>query len=283
MGFLRVLEKQELLSQVLAFMGEGTEIAAILVCKDLCNFVRLLRGWHEGTEKREESSEDAVTEEKMEKELKIVCGMSVSRVSCFFSSVSDMEWGVDVLGMPIRKRTTELAVKAGHVHILSWLLDRGVPLERHNLDVPWNPQYACRWAAEAGHLPMLQYLRNLDPPCPWETFACASAAKNGHLHVLKWARSQSEPCPWNWRTCAGAAENGHLHVLQWARSQPEPCPWDYRVCGAAARFGQVKALQWLRSQPEPCPLDIEHCARETRVPEVWRWLDSQEESLGQEQ
>ena len=42
---VRVLEKRELLSQVLAFVGEGTEIASMLVCKDVCKFVRLLRRW----------------------------------------------------------------------------------------------------------------------------------------------------------------------------------------------------------------------------------------------
>ena len=40
-----VLENRDLLSQVHAFVGEGTEIALILVCKDVCKFVRLLRGW----------------------------------------------------------------------------------------------------------------------------------------------------------------------------------------------------------------------------------------------
>jgi hypothetical protein len=35
----RVFEKRELLSQVLAFVGEGTEVASMLVCKDLCVFV----------------------------------------------------------------------------------------------------------------------------------------------------------------------------------------------------------------------------------------------------
>ena len=42
---VHVLEKRELLSQVLDFVGEGTEVAAMLVCKDVCKFVRLLRGW----------------------------------------------------------------------------------------------------------------------------------------------------------------------------------------------------------------------------------------------
>ena len=42
---VRVLEKRELSSQVLAFVGEGTEISSMLVCKDVCKFVRLLRRW----------------------------------------------------------------------------------------------------------------------------------------------------------------------------------------------------------------------------------------------
>ena len=175
---LRVLEKRELLSQVLEFVGEGTEIAPMFACKSVCKFVRLLRGWQE--EKKEEGNEP-----------KIVCGMSVSQVSAFLSSVGLAKWGVDVLGLPTTKRTTELAVKGGHRDTLAWLLSRGVPLER-NIG-RGDPQNACRLAAEAGHLSVLQYLRSLEPPCPWDEFTCAGASLNGHLHVLQWARSQPEP------------------------------------------------------------------------------------------
>ena len=136
---VRVLEKRELLSQVLAFVGEGTEIASMLVCKDVCKFVRLLRGWQEEKKEEEEKKNENMMEQK------IVCGMSVSRVSRFVSSVGLMEWGADVLGMPMTKRTTELAVRSGHVCTLAWLLSRDAPL----------PNGACQWAAEAGHLSML--------------------------------------------------------------------------------------------------------------------------------
>ena len=70
---LRVLEQPVLLSQVLNFVGEGTEIAAMLVSKDVCKFVRLLRGWQE--EKKEEGKQ----------EQRIVSWRSVSRVSAFLS------------------------------------------------------------------------------------------------------------------------------------------------------------------------------------------------------
>ena len=115
---VRVLEKRELLSQVLAFVGEGTEIALMLVCKDVCKFVRLLRGWQE-EKKGDEEEED-------EEEQNIGCGMSVSRVSSFLSSVGLAEWSAEVLGMPMTERTTELAVCGGHVCTLDWLLSRDV-------------------------------------------------------------------------------------------------------------------------------------------------------------
>jgi hypothetical protein len=146
-SLLRVLEKRELLSHVLAFVGEGTEVAAMLLCKDLCKFVRLLRGWQE--------------EKEGEKEKMIVSCMSVSRVSSFLLSTGLIEWGVDVLGMPMTGRTTELAVRGGHVCTLAWLLSRGVPLERKCWS-EWGDKKtklrfhgACCWAAEAGHLSVL--------------------------------------------------------------------------------------------------------------------------------
>ena len=44
---------------------------------------------------------------------------------------------------------------------------------------------------------------------------CNFAAQYGHLEVLQWARLNG--CPWDELTCILAANNGHLDVLQWAR------------------------------------------------------------------
>jgi hypothetical protein len=190
---MRVLEKWDLLSQVLDFLGEGTEIALMSVCKDVCKFVRLLRGWQKEEKK-----------EKRRKRKKISKITIVSRVSGFLFSAGLTEWGVDVLDMPMTKKTPKLAVKGGYVSTLSWLLSRDVPLERRSYDG------VCCWAAERGHLSMLQYIRSQTEPCPWDEWTCWNADENGHLHVLQWARSQPEPCPWNKWTCAYAALNGHV-------------------------------------------------------------------------
>ena len=81
----------------------------------------------------------------------------------------------------------------------------------------------CTYAAEGGHLPVLQWARQNG--CPWDTRTCSSAAYGGHLSVLQWARQND--CPWDAKTCSSAAYEGHLSVLQWARQNG--CPWHEAV------------------------------------------------------
>ena len=71
----------------------------------------------------------------------------------------------------------------------------------------------------------LAFLRNQDPPCPWDVSTCSAAARWGHLEVLMWLRSQDPPCPWDESMCSAAAEGGHLEVLMWLRSQDPPWKW----------------------------------------------------------
>jgi hypothetical protein len=96
-----------------------------------------------------------------------------------------------------------------------------------------------RWARENG--------------CPWDESTCAAAAKGGHLEMLKWAREQDPPCFWDWKTCAAAAEGGQLEVLRWAREQTPPCPWSEATCASASELGHFEVLKWAREQTPPCP------------------------------
>ena len=50
--------------------------------------------------------------------------------------------------------------------------------------------------------------------CPWDGSVCANAASAGHLHVLQWLRENC--CPWDKMTTAWAELNGHAAVLEWA-------------------------------------------------------------------
>ena len=85
-------------------------------------------------------------------------------------------------------------------------------------------KWACSAAAGGGHLAVLQWLRQQQPPCPWDEWACRAAARAGHLAVLQWLRQQQPPCPWDEEACHYAAEGGHLAMLQWLRQQQPPCP-----------------------------------------------------------
>jgi len=81
-----------------------------------------------------------------------------------------------------------------------------------------NNLLTCAYAAEGGHLHILQWAR--ENGCPWDKYTCAEAAEGGHFHILQWARENG--CSWDEWTCAGAAEGGHLTILQWARENG--CP-----------------------------------------------------------
>ena len=53
-----------------------------------------------------------------------------------------------------------------------------------------------------------------------DEITCAYAAEKGHLAVLQWLRSQG--CPWNKAECLEKAEeNGHTATAAWIREQPE--------------------------------------------------------------
>ena len=47
------------------------------------------------------------------------------------------------------------------------------------------------WAAGAGQLEILKWLREND--FPWDEETCAAAALNGHLEVMQWLRANG--CP----------------------------------------------------------------------------------------
>jgi hypothetical protein len=91
--------------------------------------------------------------------------------------------------------------EGGHIDIMKWLLSI-YPINIDNYDTR-----VCVNASSNGHLGMLQYLRSLDTPVPWNEEICYHAIRCNHLHVLKWLRSQDPPCPWNLDECKSLAMN----------------------------------------------------------------------------
>ena len=161
-------------------------------------------------------------------------------------SVEILRWLVEEKGFELNLETTSVeciglwAGFSGSVEVLKYLSDRGNGFNTR----------ACAGAAEGGHLGALQYLRGLDPPCPWDIDTCKWAAWGGHLDILKWARSEDPPCPWDVWTCAAAAEGGHLEVLKFARGQDPPCRWGRDMCRElASQNGHEHVIEWIDQQP----------------------------------
>lgn len=71
------------------------------------------------------------------------------------------------------------AAKGGHVEIVFWARANGCPGDGAK---------TCAGAAEAGNLPLLQYLRAKG--AAWGEKVCAGAAAGGHLTILQYLRSE---------------------------------------------------------------------------------------------
>lgn len=231
------------------------------------------------------------------------------------STISRLEWAIHVMGATPTVRWCGAAAERGDETMLVYLRSYGAPWDARVVfsaakggqvevikylhcirGVPWvneNGQSACRYAAMNGHLTTLQWLREQDPPCPWDGHLWESCAMTGQLAVLQWALAQNPPCPcadysnwhaddWgeNWGCCAAAVEYGHLEILKLFRAQDPPCPWDARCCVNAARNGDLPALQWMRDSTihaDPCAWDewVSMEAAENGHVEVLKWMRAQ--------
>lgn len=139
----------------------------------------------------------------------------------------------------------------------------------------------CELACKYGSLKSLQLLRMQG--CPWSQSCTQRACKNGRLEILKWMREQQPPCPWNAECCKNAAWYATFHrdlsVLRWLRSQDPPCPWDTECMTMASwwanMYDNLEVLQWLRGQDPPCPWDEASFFMASRAAtnlKVVRWL-----------
>lgn len=163
------------------------------------------------------------------------------------------------------------AAQAGHMDLLKWaMMHCYYPWDHHvhyyaavgkqtsvlqwlRQEHPTHDGFSMIYATAVHHcrLDIMQWARELDPPCPWDSGscsgACIAAAQHGYLGILRWLRSQG--CPWGPMMCLAVSREGHLNVLQWARAQHPPCPWDPLMCAEAAEiYGRRDVLEWLQQQ-----------------------------------
>lgn len=176
------------------------------------------------------------------------------------------------------RRLIKRVCKAGQISVFQWAEGSLICNDKSvNLRI-------CGWAASAGHIELLQYLRSQQRQghryYPWifddhqeyrnihmktalkgqlgvlkwakenglawhfGSDTPDQAAYGGHLELLEWLRENG--CPFGYLTCQRAAMGGHLEVIRWAESKGYPLS-GHRVCLGAASTGQLAVLQWATS------------------------------------
>ena len=140
--------------------------------------------------------------------------------AAFQGSIEILWWLMEEKGCKLNKNTGWYAGVSGSVEVLEYLKFRGYEFN----------EMACNGAAREGHLEVLKFARDQDPPCPWDQWTCTYAAGGGRLEVLKWLRSQDPPCPWSRSDCrAEASMHGHQHVVDWIDQQEDESDTEYTV------------------------------------------------------
>lgn len=137
-----------------------------------------------------------------------------------------------------QSRTVDDAAKNGHLSILQWA---------SQLDPPFLPnQHSAILAAGNGHLDVLQWMSQLNPPVLPTQWGANKAAENGHLPVLQWLSQLNPPVLPTYWGANWAAENGHLHVLQWMSQLNPPLLPDQDGLNAATRNGHLDVVKWIK-------------------------------------
>ena len=106
----------------------------------------------------------------------------------------------------------------------------------------WASNMACDWAAHAGDVDWLLWLRKQG--CRWGPSTCQHAAMGGQLETLQWLRAQG--LEWNEGTWMGAVASDRTDLLEWLLAQASPPPRSDQICITAAYLGHLEGLKWLR-------------------------------------
>lgn len=138
-------------------------------------------------------------------------------------------------------QTCKSAAKNGHLNVLEWIRDRRI----HGVNVcsfgKLSGQEVFASACEGGHMNIIRWLRKHH--CDWSGSACVSAARAGHLEVLQFLREDGTgpykddedvdfmngPCPWSKEVLYSAAVGKHEHVIKWLLDKKCPKDKDWRT------------------------------------------------------
>lgn len=151
----------------------------------------------------------------------------------------------------------ETLAQAGHLSLLQWLKNYGLHLGHHIY-----PK-----AAEEGHLELIKWV--------WDQGVrensdcgkvCAIAAKKGHFELLKWLISNK--FSYSNTLSDYAAVGGHLEIVQWTFDLG--CK-GINILKAAVKGGNIRILDWLSTQGINDPTWIYFYAVDEGQLQVLKW------------
>ncbi|CAL6292689.1 unnamed protein product [Bathycoccus prasinos] len=132
------------------------------------------------------------------------------------------------------------AAEQGNLEMVKYCVAKKCPID----------EMACEYAASAGHLEVLKYLRE-EAKAPWDSYTALRAAQNGHLYILEYL-VEREYDEYGACACMLAAMNGHLDCLKYLHETAK-APWDYLAVPVARKNKHTECVQYLLDNDCPLP------------------------------
>ena len=177
-------------------------------------------------------------------------------------------------GCPWHEKTVSTAIIRGSLRCLqyayAYMRDGALPLE------------CMKMAAEAGQIPVMQFLHKIGVPydkllyttaanlavakhlrgigCAWVSHHCSHFVTRNLLDCVIFANSNGSR--WSVHTTQAAALNGRLKILQYLHTHG--CPWDAQVTYNAAQKGHAMCLKYALLRRCPCTWRTLYCAGKER-------------------
>ena len=108
-------------------------------------------------------------------------------------------------------------------------------------------------------------LQKILPKALWSSDTASWAAQNGHLHILEYLVERKYD-KYDKDACMLAAKSGHLDCLKYLRETAK-APWNYRAVRQAHLYKHTECLQYLLDNNCPLPGGWWYEHGELHVPE----------------